>query len=124
MSRLLIQNARILSTGEAWEQGWLLIDGDKIAEMGMGPAPTMESVQVVDASGQTALPGFIDMHVHGAVGRDTMDGTPEALQALAQFFAMCGVTSFLATTMTGSKADTDRALKTAASCMGRVQNGA
>jgi N-acetylglucosamine-6-phosphate deacetylase len=124
MSLLLIQNARLLSAGEPWSQGWILIDGDRIAQMGMGPAPAFESAQVINGAGQTVLPGFIDLHVHGGVGHDTMDGTPEALQAFAQLFATCGVTSFLATTMTGSKPDIDRALKTVAACTGPMPNGA
>lgn len=45
------------------------------------------------------LPGFIDAHVHGGGGVDTMDG-PEAVLKLARFHASCGVTSILPTTIT------------------------
>ncbi|CAI8967490.1 N-acetylglucosamine-6-phosphate deacetylase [Brevibacillus sp. IT-7CA2] len=45
-------------------------------------------------------PGFVDMHMHGIDGYDTMDGTPESLQAISAALARHGVTSFLATTMT------------------------
>ncbi|TKI54097.1 N-acetylglucosamine-6-phosphate deacetylase [Brevibacillus antibioticus] len=45
-------------------------------------------------------PGFVDMHMHGIDGYDTMDGTPESLQAISTALARHGVTSFLATTMT------------------------
>jgi N-acetylglucosamine-6-phosphate deacetylase len=46
------------------------------------------------------VPGFIDMHVHGANGCDVMDATPDALNSLSQALAAEGTTSFLATTMT------------------------
>jgi N-acetylglucosamine-6-phosphate deacetylase len=42
---------------------------------------------------------MIDLHVHGAAGYDTMDATPEALGAMARFFARHGVTGYLATTI-------------------------
>jgi N-acetylglucosamine-6-phosphate deacetylase len=48
-------------------------------------------------------PGFIDLHVHGIAGADTMDGTSESLTLMAQRFAAHGVTGFLATTMTESR---------------------
>lgn len=48
------------------------------------------------------VPGFIDMHIHGAGGADVMDATPEALQIISDELAKEGVTGFLATTMTAS----------------------
>lgn len=48
------------------------------------------------------VPGFIDVHIHGAAGADVMDASPEALAAIAQMLAAEGVTGFLATTMTAS----------------------
>ncbi len=124
MNQILIRNARLLTSDGTWDQGWLLIDGDKIAQMGKGTPPVVEAAQSVEAAGLTALPGFIDVHVHGAVGHDTMDATPDAIQAISKFFASCGVTSFLATTMTGSKQDIERALQTVAACSGPMQDGA
>ena len=59
----------------------------------------------LDASGCTLLPGFIDLHVHGGAGHDTMDATPTALAAMAAFFAQHGVTAFLPTTMTAPHED-------------------
>ena len=54
----------------------------------------------LDAQGCTILPGFIDVHVHGGAGFDTMDASVEALTTMARFFAQHGVTTFLPTTMT------------------------
>ena len=48
------------------------------------------------------VPGFIDQHIHGAMGADAMDGTVEALSTIANAVASEGTTGFLATTMTQS----------------------
>lgn len=56
----------------------------------------------LDATGCTLLPGLIDVHVHGAMGADTMDADPAALGRMARFFAHHGVTAFLPTTLTAS----------------------
>lgn len=56
------------------------------------------------------VPGFIDMHIHGAGGADVMDATPEALNTISQKLASEGVTGFLATTMTASTEQINAAL--------------
>lgn len=45
-------------------------------------------------------PGFVDMHVHGGGGADTMDATPEAFRTIAQTHARHGTTGLLLTTVT------------------------
>jgi N-acetylglucosamine-6-phosphate deacetylase len=45
-------------------------------------------------------PGFIDLHVHGALGRDTMEASAEAFQAICDYHASGGATSLLLTTAT------------------------
>src|SRR5437764_11813080 len=56
--------------------------------------------EVVDLAGNYLAPGFVDLHVHGAVGRDTMEATPEAFRAICNFHASGGTTSLLLTTAT------------------------
>lgn len=53
-----------------------------------------------DAEGCYVVPGFVDIHTHGAVGEDFSDGKAEGMQPMADYYAAHGVTSFLATTMT------------------------
>lgn len=55
------------------------------------------------------LPGFIDLHVHGGGGADVMDGG-DAIEVMARLHARHGTTSLLATTMSASPADLERAL--------------
>lgn len=47
-------------------------------------------------------PGFIDIHIHGAGGYDTMDGTVDAIDSISKTIVKHGTTSFLPTTMTVS----------------------
>ncbi|WP_186184507.1 N-acetylglucosamine-6-phosphate deacetylase [Burkholderia gladioli] len=62
------------------------------------------------------LPGFVDLHVHGAGGVDLMDGG-EAAQQVAASLAASGTTAFLATTMTAPEAE----LREATAAIGRVE---
>jgi N-acetylglucosamine-6-phosphate deacetylase len=82
----------------------------------------------LDASGCLILPGFVDVHVHGAAGHDTMDATIDAegdgLRQMAQFYARHGVTAFLATTMTASAEATYAAVCGVAAAIGKPNGGA
>ena len=55
---------------------------------------------IVDLGGNYLAPGFVDLHVHGAVGRDTMEASAEAFRAICDFHASGGTTSLLLTTAT------------------------
>jgi N-acetylglucosamine-6-phosphate deacetylase len=54
----------------------------------------------IDISGNYLTPGFIDLHVHGAVGCDTMDATSEAFETICQYHTTGGTTALLLTTAT------------------------
>ena len=69
---------------------------EKIISIGDAPDDT----ELIDAQGMFVAPGFINVHIHGAAGVDTMDDSPDALKILANFLLTTGVTSFLPTTMT------------------------
>src|SRR4029453_5669225 len=55
---------------------------------------------VVDLGRNYLAPGFVDLHVHGAVGRDTMEASAEAFRSICEFHARGGTTSLLLTTAT------------------------
>lgn len=63
----------------------------------------------IGATDKTAIPGFIDIHIHGAGGHDVMEASEAAMQAVTRRVAKFGTTSVLATTITASPADTCRA---------------
>ena len=91
-------SGRIL-TPTGWVTGSLHFD-DRIIGIDPGPAP---------ADAPAILPGFIDLHVHGGGGADTMEGEV-AVRRMASLHARHGTTSLLATTMTAERDDIDRAL--------------
>jgi N-acetylglucosamine-6-phosphate deacetylase len=101
------------------------IDGERIAEIGRDDAVTAaDGEPSLDAQGSFVVPGFVDVHVHGAAGYDTMDASAEALAGMAAFFARHGVTSFLATTITAPRAATLAAIRAVASYSEAPPNGA
>lgn len=111
---LLFTDARLIGTPQPVPgSGWLAISGGTIAALGAGTPDDAQRAgrTVVDLRGQTLMPGFVDVHVHGAVGHEAMDGDVAGLRAMARFFASCGVTSFLPTTWTASRANTLAALR-------------
>src|SRR5438477_12242214 len=55
---------------------------------------------IVDLGENYLAPGFVDLHVHGAVGRDTMEASAEAFRVICDFHATGGTTSLLLTTIT------------------------
>ncbi len=96
-----LQNVRIVSPERVIENGNLSVaDGRIIAIREATGAP----------SGLTVLPGFIDLHIHGGGGADTMNATPEALATICRTHAAHGTTRLLATTITQSKAAITAAL--------------
>ena len=56
--------------------------------------------EVYDAAGAYVAPGFLNLHIHGCAGWDTMDADARALPTMAAMQASHGVTGFLPTTMT------------------------
>jgi len=62
-------------------------------------APAMGE-QIVDLEGNYLAPGFIDLHVHGAMGRDTMQASVKAFRAICDYHASGGTTTLLLTTTT------------------------
>ncbi len=64
-----------------------------------------ESVVEIDCRGALVVPGFVDVHVHGASGANPMDGEAEVLHAMARKLATWGVTSFYVATVAAPFAD-------------------
>lgn len=58
---------------------------------------------VIDLQGYYMSPGFVNVHIHGSNGHDTMDGSNKALRGISSILPHSGVTSYLATTMTMEK---------------------
>ena len=112
MSTILLHAARALTpTTEITDAGILIRDG-VIEAVGLRRDMTLPAgAEEISAPGQTVIPGFIDIHIHGAGGHDVMEGTGEAMSTVAQTLARHGTTSFVATTVTASPDDTCRSVE-------------
>jgi len=122
--RTLFTNAKIIGVSSVWEKGWLLVEDKRIRSMGAGESPLFDDVTLIDAHGLILLPGFIDVHVHGGVGHEAMDCSPDGIQEMAQFYAKAGTTSYLATTWTESREKIMRTLAYISKIRGSQGRGA
>ncbi|GLC29353.1 N-acetylglucosamine-6-phosphate deacetylase [Clostridium omnivorum] len=117
---MLIKNCKIIFHDRI-ETGSVLIEKDKIKEI--NPI-TQINTDIIDAKGLYLSPGFIDVHIHGAGGSDTMDGTRESINTIAKTIAAFGTTSFLPTTMTCSINDIQKAIEAVAEAKAAGTDGA
>jgi len=125
--RILVQNARVFSPTGLMDPGWLITEGRSIASLGTGKPPESymtPDVNIIEASGKNLLPGFIDIHIHGALGCDTMDGSVESLRTIACSLPSHGVTSFLAATWAANDKALEKALQAVSDAYGSTINGA
>ena len=93
---MIIQNALVYTSRHTFERGTLFIRNGRIVPFAAPEA----GEEVIDAEGLYALPGLVDIHFHGAMGKDFCDGTEEAIQTLADFEASKGVLAICPATMT------------------------
>ncbi|MBC3869265.1 N-acetylglucosamine-6-phosphate deacetylase [Undibacterium oligocarboniphilum] len=95
-------------TPDGWVHGQIRFDQTS----GRIDAIASETGDARDTAGSEyyILPGFVDLHVHGAGGKDTMEAG-DAVQVIAREHARHGTTSLLATTMTAPMADIEVALR-------------
>jgi N-acetylglucosamine-6-phosphate deacetylase len=117
---MIFTNGRMIFPERVADGLLLRVADGKIAEI--GPEIRVNDEKVIDLAGNFLAPGFIDLHVHGAVGRDTMEGTAEAFQAICAYHAGGGTTSLLLTTATAPIAEIVRVVGTIdAACDGIPQ---
>lgn len=109
---VLFRNARIVLSDRVTALTSLLIDGDRIARIfNAGSPPSIKGESIVELAGLTLFPGFIDFHLHGAVGVDTMEANREGLLQIAAFLASQGVTSWLPTLVPAPVEQYERAVR-------------
>lgn len=89
-----IKNGRVFLADGTFADTTIDIENGRVSALG---APGTDGA--LDAQGGYVIPGLIDIHTHGAVGHDFSDGGVEDIQAMAQYLASQGITSFLGTTM-------------------------
>ncbi|MEY2528352.1 MAG: N-acetylglucosamine-6-phosphate deacetylase, partial [Verrucomicrobiota bacterium] len=103
---MIFANARLLLPDGIRDGFELVIEDGTIAEI-----RERSSADAIDLRGNYLVPGFIDLHIHGALGRDTMEATPEAFRAICDYHATGGTTSLLLTTVTAPLSEIIKVLK-------------
>ncbi|WML38546.1 N-acetylglucosamine-6-phosphate deacetylase [Neobacillus sp. OS1-2] len=118
-NHILLKGIQIYTENHVIEKGYIKIIDDKIAELGtLEELVQDEDHDVIEVPAHfRAVPGFIDVHIHGVNGADTMDGTKEALDTMVAALPKEGTTSFLATTMTQEGKQIEKALENAGEYM-------
>ena len=101
---ILLKGMQIYAEDQLIKNGYLKLENQKIAQYGsIETLTSIEKFFVIEVpSSFKAVPGFIDVHIHGINGADVMDSTYDALNTMAQTLPKEGTTSFLATTITQS----------------------
>ncbi len=112
MQTTVIHAGRILTPDEEINDGIIVVEGSRIAALGHRdeirvPPGALDYV----AAGMTVVPGFVDVHIHGAGGHDVMEATARALDRIAATVARHGTTSLVATTVTAPIEETCHSLE-------------
>jgi len=121
--RLVITGGLVVTPLDVLESADVVIEDGRIAGVGPGLAGHGAD-QTIDATGLIVAPGFVDIHVHGSAGHDTMDGTREAIEGMARYFAAHGVTSFCPTTLTMAAEAIMQSVRAVHECQQRPPAGA
>jgi len=114
--RVFITGGKLILPDTSIEQKTLVIENQKISEIIPNLPNLRSSDKVVDATAKWVVPGFIDIHTHGALGKDTIDSTCDAIYTLGRFFVAHGVTSYLPTTLSSTKELTIKSIENVANC--------
>jgi len=121
VEHFIIENVSVCLEDGRVIKGEILVSNGRIIEVIEGKCGI--DCDRFNGNGYTILPGFIDIHIHGADGADFMDGTIEATSKIARYLPSEGTTSFLATTITQSPEEIRNAVEANRAYMNSPQNG-
>lgn len=98
MTRTLLTGADVVLPDRIAANHTLVIEDGRIADITTGLRTVSAGERRIDLTGHFIVPGFVDVHVHGVLGRDVQDGHG-AIAAIARDLPRFGVTSFCPTTV-------------------------
>lgn len=117
---MLIKNGLVFSN-QGFEHKNIKIEGNIISKLTDEYSEISDS-SIIDAQGCYVIPGFIDLHFHGAAKADFMDGTLDSVKTLAAYEASNGVTSIAPATMTMPVEDIKNSIRSALEFKAQLQN--
>ena len=123
MAHLLFKNARLVLPDRIEPRGDLRVADGRIAALAPSLMPEPGDM-VQELGGRTLAPGFIDLHVHGALGRDAMEADAEAFEAICQYHARGGTTALALTTITAPTPEIVAVLRAARAYRQEMHGGA
>jgi N-acetylglucosamine-6-phosphate deacetylase len=100
---IVVAADRVVTPHGVLTPGWLRIDGSRIQAMGEG-----EPLEPVTYHARWALPGFIDLHVHGGGGASFTEGGPQDARRAAAFHRAHGTTRIVASLVTAPVDELER----------------
>jgi N-acetylglucosamine-6-phosphate deacetylase len=106
---MLFTNARLILPDGVSSNGALRTENGRIDAVSMQPLEPLPGEEIIDLAGKYLAPGFIDLHIHGALHRDAMEADEEAFRTICRYHAAGGTTSLALTTATTTN---DRILAT------------
>jgi N-acetylglucosamine-6-phosphate deacetylase len=95
---MIFKNGRLIFPNGVRDGLDLLVEDGLITAI--RPQSPAMGEEIVDLEGNYLVPGFVDLHVHGANGRDTMEASAKAFREICDYHASGGTTSLLLTTAT------------------------
>jgi len=101
--KLLLHHARLISPDQDIADGGLLLENGRISGVYEGGASLPEADESIHIGGRIVMPGFIDIHGHGADGCDVCDDNETSIPHIAMRKLQEGVTTWLPTTLTQSQ---------------------
>jgi N-acetylglucosamine-6-phosphate deacetylase len=116
---MIFRNARCIFPDGIRDGLELVARDGRIAEIRQQTARTTN--EIVDLGGNYLAPGFVDLHIHGALGRDTMEASAEAFRAICDYHVSGGTTSLLLTTATAPIAAMVNVLNAVRDCRSSIK---
>src|SRR5262245_18546764 len=102
----MVFRGRVVLPDRVLEQATVHCRNGRIEAVKRGSGP--RNADVIDTEGGWIVPGFVDIHVHGAEGADYMDGHPDAVKTVNRAHLRRGTITIFPTTTTGSPAQVRR----------------
>jgi N-acetylglucosamine-6-phosphate deacetylase len=96
---MILAGAHLILQDRLLRAGHVRIADGLIAEVSERALAAGAGEEVIDLDGLYLAPGFIDLHIHGALGRDSMEASAEAFDTICRHHAAGGTTGLCLTTI-------------------------